>query len=137
MNTLLDFSRIQAGRVDAAYRLTDLPRLTADLASVFRAAIEEAGLRFKVEIDNLGEPVCVDHDMWEKIVLNLLSNAFKFTFQGEIEVRLERRGDRACLTVRDTGTGIPASAIRRHLLAPARRQQSQDSQGHAGGFPGA
>jgi PAS domain S-box-containing protein len=111
VNTLLDFSRIQAGRVDAAYRPVDLQQLTADLASVFRAAIEKAGLAFKVDIEDLGAEVHVDRDMWEKIVLNLLSNAFKFTLHGEIEVRLERRGDRAYLTVRDTGIGIPASEI--------------------------
>ncbi len=111
VNTLLDFSRIQAGRVEAVYRPTDLPRMTADLASVFRAAIEKAGLTFKVEMRGLGEPVFVDHDMWEKIVLNLLSNAFKFTFQGEIAVRLERRDEHACLTVRDSGSGIPAEEL--------------------------
>ncbi len=111
MNTLLDFARVQAGRADAVYRPADLSRLTADLASVFRAAIEKSGLVFKVEMEDLGEPVFVNHDMWEKIVLNLLSNAFKFTFEGQIEVRLERRNDRACLTVRDTGTGIPANEI--------------------------
>lgn len=111
VNTLLDFSRIQAGRVEAVYRPTDLARMTADLASVFRAAIEKAGLAFKVELEDLGEPVFVDHDMWEKIVLNLLSNAFKFTFEGEIEVRLGRRDEHACLTVRDTGGGIPAEEL--------------------------
>jgi signal transduction histidine kinase/CheY-like chemotaxis protein len=111
VNTLLDFSRIHSGRVDAAYRPTDLPQLTADLASIFRSAIEKAGLSFRVEMADLGESVFVDRDMWEKIVLNLLSNAFKFTHQGEIAVRLERRGDSACLTVRDTGTGIPESEL--------------------------
>jgi signal transduction histidine kinase/FixJ family two-component response regulator len=111
VNTLLDFSRIQAGRVEAAYRPTDLSRMTADLASVFRAAIEEAGVTYRVEMEDLGEPVFVDHGMWEKIVLNLLSNAFKFTFVGEIEVRLQRRGQNACLTVRDTGSGIPTREL--------------------------
>lgn len=111
VNTLLDFSRIQAGRVVAAYSPTDLPLLTTGLASAFGGAIEKAGLVFKVDIQELGEAVFVDHDMWEKVVLNLLSNAFKFTFEGEIELQLEKRGDFAHLTVRDTGIGIPAEEM--------------------------
>jgi PAS domain S-box-containing protein len=111
VNTLLDFSRIEAGRVQASYEPTDLPALTRDLASVFRSAIESAGLRLRLDLEDLGEPVFVDPDMWEKIVLNLASNAFKFTFEGEIEIALRRRGDRAVLTVRDTGTGVPAEQL--------------------------
>jgi PAS domain S-box-containing protein len=108
VNALLDFSRIEAGRVDAAYEPVDLSELTAHLAGVFRSAIERAGLALRVDCPPLGEPVWVDREQWEKIVLNLLSNALKFTFEGEIAVSLHREGDRAVLTVRDTGTGIPA-----------------------------
>ena len=88
VNTLLDFSRIEAGRIDAVYEPVDLAKLTTDLASVFRSAVERAGLKLVVDCQPLSEPVYVDREMWEKIVLNLLSNAFKFTFEGEIEVRL-------------------------------------------------
>jgi hypothetical protein len=77
VNTLLDFSRIEAGRIDASYEATDLASLTAGLASVFRAAIEKAGLRLVVDCEPLPKAIFVDRDMWEKIVLNLLSNAFK------------------------------------------------------------
>ena len=106
MNTLLDFSRIEAGRYDAAFEPVELGPVTADLASVFRSAAERAGLRLIVDCPPLGEPVHVDRDMWEKIVLNLLSNAFKFTFEGSVEVTLRRRDDAAVLSVTDTGTGI-------------------------------
>jgi K+-sensing histidine kinase KdpD len=75
---------------------------------VFRAATERAGLRLKVDCPNLAEPAYVDRDMWEKIVLNLISNAFKFTFEGEIEVSLRTVNGAAELRVRDTGVGIPA-----------------------------
>ena len=111
VNTLLDFSRIEAGRTTAAYEATDLATLTADLASVFRAAVERAGLRLTVACPPLAGPVYVDREMWEKIVLNLLSNAFKYTFAGEIEVALRQAGGVAELTVRDTGTGIPADEL--------------------------
>jgi len=113
VNSLLDFSRIEAGRVQASYAAADLATVTAELASVFRSTIERAGMRLSVDCPPLGEPVHVDGEMWEKIVLNLISNAFKFTFDGEIEVSVHRVGTEARLTVRDTGTGISAQEIPR------------------------
>ena len=113
VNALLDFSRLEAGRIEAAYEPVDLAALTADLAAVFRSAVERAGLRLIVNCETLAEPVYVDREMWEKLVFNLLSNAFKFTMEGEIEVALRRAGDRVELSVRDTGTGIPAGELPR------------------------
>jgi PAS domain S-box-containing protein len=107
VNTLLDFSRIEAGRVQAVYQPTDLASVTAEIASVFRSAMENAGLRFSVECQPSAEPVYVDRDMWEKVVLNLLSNAFKFTFGGEVAVTLTSVDGAVELQVRDTGVGIP------------------------------
>lgn len=107
VNQLLDFSRIEAGREQATYEETDLAAFTAELASVFRSAVEKAGLSLIVNCPPMPEPVFVDRDMWEKIVLNLLSNAFKFTFEGEIEVKLRPSGQHVELSIRDTGTGIP------------------------------
>src|SRR3954447_4858441 len=92
--------------MQARFEPTDLVRTTTELAGVFRAAIEKAGLEMIVRCDPLPAPVHVDRDMWEKIVLNLLSNAFKFTFDGEIEVRLRDTGEGVALSVRDTGVGI-------------------------------
>jgi signal transduction histidine kinase len=111
VNTLLDFSRLEAGRVQAVYQATDLAGFTSELASVFRSATDKAGLRLLVDCSDLGEPVYVDRDMWEKIVLNLISNAFKFTFEGEIAISVQRVGNMAELRVRDTGVGILAEAI--------------------------
>jgi signal transduction histidine kinase len=115
VNSLLDFARIEAGRVRANYEPTDLAAFTADLASSFRSATDKAGLRLVVDCPTLPQPVFVDRDMWEKIVLNLISNAFKFTLEGEIEVHLEAAPDGATaqLTVRDTGTGIPVEEMPR------------------------
>ena len=113
VNTLLDFSRIEAGRIDAAYEPTDLSVFTTDLASVFRSAMDKAGLALIVDCPPLPEPVYVDRDMWEKIVLNLLSNAFKFTFDGQIRVALECLDDRVELRISDTGVGIAESELPR------------------------
>ena len=111
VNTLLDFSRIEAGRIDSTFEPVDLAAATAEIASAFRSAAERAGLRFVVDCAPLPEPIYVDREMWEKIVLNLVSNALKFTFEGEIAVSLEWTGEAARLTVRDTGTGIAPSEL--------------------------
>jgi PAS domain S-box-containing protein len=113
VNTLLDFSRIEAGRVRAVYEPTDLATYTAELASMFRTAIERVGIRLIVECSPLPEPIYVDREMWEKIVLNLLSNAFKFTFEGTIAVSLCPARGCVELKVSDTGTGIPADELPR------------------------
>jgi PAS domain S-box-containing protein len=107
VNALLDFSRIEAGRMQAVYKPTDLAPFTCELAAMFRSATERAGLQLLVNCSRLSQPVYVDREMWEKIVFNLLSNAFKFTFQGEIELSLKESAGFVELSVRDTGTGIP------------------------------
>jgi PAS domain S-box-containing protein len=113
VNSLLEFSRIEAGRVRATYVPTDLAALTADLVSTFRSTVELAGLKLRVDLQASADPAYVDRDMWEKVVLNILSNAFKYTLQGEIEVRLQRLAGHSVLSVRDTGIGIPEEALPR------------------------
>ncbi|WP_239470569.1 ATP-binding protein [Archangium violaceum] len=132
VNTLLDFSRLEAGRVQASFRPTDLSALTEDLASTFRSTLERAGLRLVVDCSPLPEPVYVDGEMWEKVVLNLLSNAFKFTLEGEIRVALSLQGEWVRLTVADTGTGIPSHELphlfeRFHRVRGARGRTNEGS----------
>jgi signal transduction histidine kinase len=122
VNTLLDFSRMEAGRTQAAYAATELHTLTSDLAAVFRTAIERLGLSLAVDCPPLPEPIYVDRGMWEKIVLNLLSNALKFTFEGRIEVTLRSTPGGAALTVADTGTGIAQEELP-HLFERFHRVQ--------------
>jgi PAS domain S-box-containing protein len=132
VNTLLDFSRIEAGRIQASYEPVDLAVVTAELAGVFRSTIERAGMRLVVDCPQLPEQVYVDREMWEKIILNLLSNAFKFTFEGEIAVSLRAVASDVELTVRDTGTGIPEEEISRlferfHRVKNARGRSYEGS----------
>ncbi|MBW4485470.1 MAG: PAS domain S-box protein [Tildeniella torsiva UHER 1998/13D] len=131
VNTLLDFSRIEAGRIEASYEPTDLALLTADLAGVFQSAVEQAGLRLSVDCPPLVAPAYVDRDMWEKIVLNLLSNALKFTFEGEIAVTLHGGPDQIQLEVRDTGTGVPPEEIP-HIFDRFHRVQGARGRTHEG-----
>jgi signal transduction histidine kinase len=111
VNSLLDFARIEAGRLQLSFVPTDLSALTADLASSFRSLIERAGLKLVVDCPPISEPVYVDPSQWEKIVLNLISNAFKFTFKGEISVGLRSYRDHVELTVGDSGSGIPSREL--------------------------
>lgn len=133
VNTLLDFSRIEAGRVQASYEATDLASLTAELASNFRSACERAGIDLIVDCPDLDEPIYVDPDMWEKIVLNLVSNAFKFTLSGSIEVTLRMSEDHVELTVRDTGVGIPTEELpkvfERFHRVPISQGRTQEGSG--------
>nr|WP_294564768.1 ATP-binding protein [uncultured Rhodopila sp.] len=113
VNALLDFSRIEAGRLQARYRPTDLRRLTLELASSFESAMRRAGLAYTLTLNPLPQPIYVDTGMWEKIVFNLLSNAFKFTLSGGVRVDLSEQDGAAVLTVRDTGIGIAADDLPR------------------------
>ena len=132
VNSLLDFSRLEAGRAQAVFEQVDLAAFTAELASVFRAAIEKAGMHLLVSCEATPEPVFVDRDMWEKIVLNLVANAFKYTLQGEISVRLRSEGGLVRLSVQDTGIGIPEDELpkifhRFHRVEGARGRTQEGS----------
>jgi signal transduction histidine kinase len=113
VQSMLDFSRAEAGRLQVAFEPADLATETADLVSLFRSTFERAKLGLLVECAPLPEPVFVDRDMWEKIVLNLVSNAFKFTLHGEVSVRLSAQDEWVVLEVRDTGCGISESDLPR------------------------
>jgi PAS domain S-box-containing protein len=138
VNTLLDFSRIQAGRMQANVEPVDLSAVTGELASIFRSAIDRAGLTFIVDCPPLDQPVYVDREMWEKVVFNLLSNALKFTSDGSIAIRVAREDTAdnvaadAIVTVADTGIGIPAAEMPRlferfHRIETARARSAEGS----------
>lgn len=132
VNTLLDFSRIEAGRIEGVFESIDIGTLTAELASAFRSAVERAGLNLVVECAPTSSTVYVDREMWEKIVFNLLSNAFKFTFYGAIKVSLNEADGFVELKVSDTGTGIPDAELphlfeRFHQVKGARGRSYEGS----------
>jgi PAS domain S-box-containing protein len=122
VNALLDFSRLEAGRGEARFEPVDLARFVREVASNFQSATDKAGLSLLLNCAPLPEPVYVDRDMWEKVVLNLLSNAFKFTFAGHIKVALQlgANGRSAEMSISDTGSGIPAEELP-HLFERFRR----------------
>ena len=131
VNTLLEFSRLEAGRSDACFVELDVAALTHDLAAAFSSTILRAELEFLVSCPRLSQTYWLDRDMWEKIVLNLLSNALKFTFEGAIRVSLTEVPGALRLEVHDTGTGIPAHEIP-HLFERFHRVQGARARTHEG-----
>lgn len=131
VNALLDFARIEAGRMHAHYQPTNLAELTAELASSFHSATERTGLTLTIDCPSLPEVVYVDREMWEKIVLNLISNAFKHTFQGGIVIRLAWLDGTAQLSVEDSGVGIATEEIPR-LFERFHRVRGAASRTHEG-----
>jgi signal transduction histidine kinase/ActR/RegA family two-component response regulator len=130
VNDLLEFVSIEAGRTTPRRVATDLAVDTAELAGVLRAAAERAGLTLTVDCPPLGRPAAVDPRMWEKIVLNLVANAVKYTFVGSITVALRAEDDQVVLRVSDTGVGVPEAELpalfdRFHRVAdsPARSRE--------------
>jgi signal transduction histidine kinase/DNA-binding response OmpR family regulator/serine phosphatase RsbU (regulator of sigma subunit) len=113
VDSLLDFSRIEAGRATAKLVCIDVGSLTARIASSFAELCERAVLELSIDC----HPVLADVDpaMWETIVLNLMTNAVKFTPQGAIcvEVRDHPSAPGCCITVRDTGVGIAEADLKR------------------------
>jgi PAS domain S-box-containing protein len=110
INDILNFSRIEAGQV--VYEIE--PVAVADVAdSVVPMIIPQAeakGLNVE-QVTNRGTKVKADRGKLEQVLLNLLSNATKFTNEGTIEIASFEEGDRAGLRVRDTGIGIPTDKL--------------------------
>ncbi len=113
VNSLLDFSRIEAGRMDGQFARVDLTAFTADLASSFRSAIEKAGMELKLDLQPVTGDIYLDSVMWENIVLNLMSNAFKYTSSGSITVAARQTGNKVRISITDTGIGIPEDHLDR------------------------
>ncbi len=131
VNTLLDYSRVEAGRMLTHFESTDLGVATRETAANFASVCERANLTLQIDCEARLPPVDVDRQMWEKIVLNLISNAFKFTFSGGITVRLGDRDGRVALTVSDTGVGIPASELP-HVFERFHRVEGQRGRTYEG-----
>lgn len=131
VNALLDFSRIEAGRMQATYTITDVGTLTAELASSFESAMLKAGLTYSINSPSLKQHVYVDREMWEKIVLNLISNALKFTLEGSVSVSVKEDAYSIILSVQDTGAGIPQHELP-NVFKRFHRINTHKSRSHEG-----
>lgn len=128
VNSLLDFSRLEAGRMHAIFRPVDLSVVTSDLASLFRSAIKKGKIHYEVRVPKEKVEVWLDLDLWEKVVFNIIGNAFKYCLAGSIEVRVTKGSHFAEFSVTDTGCGIAESELgqifeRFHRIESTSRSQ--------------
>ena len=109
INDILDIAKVEAGKLDVHPELVSLVRMMDGLKSLFLAQALDKSLRFEVELgDGLPASLYSDRQRLEQILKNLLSNAFKFTEQGSITLRVTRHDDRQlAFAVHDSGIGIP------------------------------
>ena len=106
VDRILDLTRLEAGAVEPHWVRADVEELVTGIGANFRPAIERTGLEFEVVCDDLDHEAYVDVDMFERIVLNLLSNALKFTTRGRISLHLGGTDTGFAVSVSDTGIGI-------------------------------
>ena len=108
INDILDLSKIEAGHMEIKPEPVAIARLTRDLSNLFRPIAEKRNLEFRIEVDpGCPRHVETDGQRLEQILRNLLSNAFKFTEQGKVELRVRRASDgQIAVSVTDTGIGI-------------------------------
>ena len=111
VDSLLQFSRIEAGRATTRLVCTDVGALTSQIASSFTELCERAGL--ELVLDCRRALTDIDPDMWETVMLNLMSNAVKYTLSGSITVAVHSGGGQCLISVRDTGVGIGEADLKR------------------------
>jgi PAS domain S-box-containing protein len=128
VDAILDFSRFESGQLAPSRQAVDLAAATAELAASFAPAMKAGGLTFTWQCPALPGEVFVDRDMWERVVLNLLSNAMKYTLRGSVRLELRDAGEMVELSVEDTGIGIPVEQLPRVF---ERFQRIEDSRGRS------
>ncbi|WWC60138.1 uncharacterized protein I303_102702 [Kwoniella dejecticola CBS 10117] len=110
VNALMDFSRLEAGRMEGRFLPTDLGEFTLGLASLFRPAVERLGIHYTVDVEPRDQLIYIDATLFETVLSNIIGNALKYTEQGSITVQV-RYTNYAEVSVIDTGVGIPEDEI--------------------------
>ncbi|CAG8447500.1 9832_t:CDS:2 [Acaulospora colombiana] len=142
VDTLLQFSRIESGKLEAQFRETDIVKYTLELTSCFEGMAKSLKLDYLIQIPSreefygkLKHKVFIDRDMYEKILFNLCSNAFKYTWTGSVTVRLypdDKDGrEVVMLEICDTGVGILEKDIP-NLFQRFYRVESNQSRSYEG-----
>ncbi len=113
INDILDLSKVEAGKLDLQLEEIDPSAVAREMHAEFRPLAEQAGLEFRLETDT-AEPhtIRTDDQRLRQILRNLLANAFKFTAQGSVALRVSREeSGSVCFAIADTGVGIPADKL--------------------------
>ncbi|KAG0361715.1 hypothetical protein BGZ54_008994 [Gamsiella multidivaricata] len=139
INTLLQFSRIEAGKGQAQFEETDLAKATREISANFESVARGFGLEYIIKCEDLSGVsggIWVDRAMWGGVILNLIGNAFKHTWEGSVTVhQYPSKGkngrDGVAVDVTDTGVGI-ASEHLHTLFGRFNRIESEQSRSHEG-----
>jgi signal transduction histidine kinase len=130
VDDLLDISKLEAGKMQVHYARTDLARFVRLISSFFDSLSSTRAIQVVVEAPE-SLPAEVDSDKIQRVLLNLLSNAFKFTPEGgTVRIILSKEGEHALLRVEDTGPGVPPNE-RRAIFE--RFQQGEEGSNRRGG----
>jgi len=133
VNQILDLAKLEAGKMTMrAARVPDINRLIEDRAGAFRAAANpQVQLHLSLDPNLAGADLYMDREKFDKLLLNLLSNAYKFTAAGRIEVRTEIHGSSFRITVSDTGIGIAEDQLP-HIFDRFRQADAGASRQYGG-----
>lgn len=131
INDVLDISKIEAGQLELSHQVFEVQECVTSALSIVQPLADKKGLRLQSRMtDSIGQ-LEGDRRRVEQILINLLTNAIKFTDQGEVSVEVTRGTDRVHLAVRDTGSGIPADEVP-HLFQPFHQIDSGTTRRHEG-----
>ncbi|WP_251767235.1 TMAO reductase system sensor histidine kinase/response regulator TorS [Shewanella indica] len=117
LNDILDFSRLEQGRLLNEPRAVELPALLNEVTAIMLAGANLAGLELRLLKPELPEWVWLDGPKLRQVLFNLLGNAIKFTTKGSVTLEVSIEGARLCFSVTDTGIGIRPEAMA-HLFTP-------------------
>ncbi len=113
INQMMDLRKIDKGQMQMHMRETELVNFIGDIYTLFAQQAKSKSIQFTYEHDTQELPVWIDHDNFDKVVVNILSNAFKFTHAGgEIRLQLTHDDHNAIISVRDNGEGIPEDKMK-------------------------
>jgi len=132
INQILDLSKIEAGRYELVHAHFDMREIIEDCHDILATQARGGNISIEMDLPDTELEVEADHTAIRQSVLNLMSNAIKFTTEGgSVSVRLEQHDDMARVTVSDTGIGIAPKDIKR-VLIPFEQVDSTLSQGKQG-----
>ena len=131
INNTLDLSKLEAGAMFLDDQLFDIPQLLSEAAIVVDSLRKES-VELKVNVKEDLQPVCGDSVKLQQVIINLLSNALKFTDSGAVTLSCEMLSENEfCFVVSDTGTGIDPA--KQEEIFEAFRQESASTQNVRGG----
>ncbi len=132
INDVLDISKIEAGKYELTLESFDIVHLVNEQVEAFIPEFVEKGLDFEIQLPNMPVLIKSDQRQVKQIVMNFLSNAFKFTDEGCITVSINQHdSEQLSISVKDTGTGIKKSDISR-LFQPFQQTSANLTHNYKG-----